>query len=71
VLKQLEILSKLRKLQGISEGKREGVKEGKKETMIDTIEKILKDNLLSYQKIAQYFDVSIEFVQEIANKIKK
>jgi hypothetical protein len=39
--------------------------------MIEAIKRMLKNNLLSIDKIALCFDVSIEFVQEIANKMKK
>jgi predicted transposase YdaD len=65
----------LRYQQGISEGiikgKSEGIKEGKKETMIEVVEKMLRSNILSIYKIAFYLELPIEFVQEIANKMKK
>jgi hypothetical protein len=39
--------------------------------MIEVVEKMLRNNTLSIDKIAFYLELPIEFVQEIANKMKK
>ncbi len=79
---QLEVLSKLRKLQSqiikhitamaltynIEEDLR--YKQGELKRAVESITEMLKDGL-AYEKIAKYAKVSKEFVEEIAKQIKK
>ncbi len=82
-VKQLEILSKLRGLQSEIINQIEIMaltydlendirfKQGKVENSKETIEKMLKANVsLTQAQIADFFDVSLEFVKKIADSLK-
>lgn len=52
--------------EGIQKGKKEGIEKGKKEVIM----RMLKDKTLSVAKIAEFAQVSIEYVNSVAKEIK-
>jgi predicted transposase/invertase (TIGR01784 family) len=51
---------------GILKGREEGIEKGMKNVII----KMLKDRTLSIEKIAELTEVTIEYVQQVANELK-
>lgn len=77
IIKQLEIMAltydlekDIRFQQGISKGISKGETQGIEKTNILTVKRMLADQL-PVEQIAKYVEVSIEFVQKIADSIKK
>ncbi len=73
--KNIESITKNRKNMGIEEAiiqevKEKALEKGKIEGKIEAIEEMLKDNF-SYEQIAKYVKVSLEYVKQVAQKLKK
>lgn len=52
--------------EGIKEGIKEGIREGIREGIIKSIMKMIKQGKLSYDEIAEGFDVPIDEVRKLA-----
>jgi predicted transposase YdaD len=54
----------------LTEVKEKGAEEAKMKKTIEVVEEMLKDNL-SFEQIAKYVKVSVEFVKEVAREVSQ
>ena len=57
------------KAEGFAEGKAEGKEEGKVEEALDTAKRMLSKGKLSVEEIAEYSDLPIDKVKELADSM--